>query len=225
MKLYIVHGWTYDVAGWEKVVKLLDKRGVDAKLLRVPGLTEPSERVWTIEKYIDWADRNIPDGAIALGHSNGGRILMNLLAKKPKKLKGLILLDSAGIYKSSLKRSILRVTAKIFAPLKYIKTLRKLFHRLIGASDYTKAPENMKQTLHNMIVSDKQLDPAKVSVPTQIIWGTADTTTPLRQGEKLHRLIKGSKLIVKPGWKHAPYLKVPEKLAEVIAQSARELAK
>jgi pimeloyl-ACP methyl ester carboxylesterase len=82
----------------------------------------------------------------------------------------------------------------------------------------------MKQTLHNMIISDKQLDPSRITTPTQIIWGAADCTTPLNQGKKLHQLIKGSKLIIQPDWPHAPYFKTPEELAQVIAASYRELA-
>jgi len=223
-KLYIIHGWTYDLTPWEKVAELLKKQGITAELLRVPGLTEPSHRAWTIKNYADWANHNIPDGAIALGHSNGGRILLNLLSENPEKLSGLILLDSAGIYERSAKRSILRVIAKIFAPFRHIKSLRKLFHKFLGASDYDKAPENMKRTLHNMIVSDKQLDISEITTPTQIIWGSADTTTPLRQGEKLHQRLKNSKLIIKQGWPHSQYLKSPEELAKTIARSFEELS-
>ena len=217
MKLYIIHGWTYDISPWEQVAGYLKNYGITTELLKVPGLTAPSKKVWTIEQYLDWADANIPDGAIALGHSNGGRILMNLLIKHPNKLKSLILLDSAGIYERSFKRSTLRIIAKIFAPLKNIRPLRKLFHRFIGASDYDRAPDNMKKTLQNMISSDKRLDPSSITIPTHIIWGTADTTTPLRQGRKLHALIKHSKLIIKKDWPHAPYFKHPAALAKEIS--------
>lgn len=223
-KLYIIHGWTYDITPWEKVVTALKKHGVTAELLPVPGLTEPSDRVWTIQNYIGWANHNIPDGAIALGHSNGGRILLNLLNKNPKKLGGVILLDSAGIYEHSVKRSTLRILAKIFAPFKNIKPLRKTFHKFLGASDYDKAPENMKRTLNNMIMSDKNLNPAKITTPAEIIWGSNDTITPLRQGEKLHHLMKNSQLVIKQGWSHSPYLKSPDALAAVIAKSLEELS-
>jgi len=222
-KLYIIHGWTYDLSPWERVAILLEEQGITTQLLRVPGLTTPSDRTWTIKDYVSWADHHLPDGAIALGHSNGGRILLNLLHKNPAKLKGLILLDSAGIYERSLKRFVLRLGAKMFAPLKHIKPLRQLFHRFLGASDYDKAPENMKRTLHNMIMSDKRLDVSAVTTPTRIIWGSADTITPPRQGEKLHHLLKNSQLTIKSGWPHSPYLKKPTELAQVIARSFEEL--
>ena len=98
--LYIIHGWTYTVEPWQETLALLKKAGLNVKMLHVPGLTEDSDREYTIEDYMEWADTEIPDGAIALGHSNGGRILLNLCAHNPEKLKYLVLLDSAGIYEN-----------------------------------------------------------------------------------------------------------------------------
>ena len=79
--LYIIHGWTYTVSPWEKTIADLEKKGLKIEMLHVPGLTSPSKKVWTIEEYVKWADRHIPDGSVALGHSNGGRILLNLCSK------------------------------------------------------------------------------------------------------------------------------------------------
>ena len=42
-KLYIIHGWTYTVAPWEKTLELLEKKNVDVEMLHVPGLTTRSE--------------------------------------------------------------------------------------------------------------------------------------------------------------------------------------
>jgi pimeloyl-ACP methyl ester carboxylesterase len=222
-KLHIIHGWTYDASPWKKVISSLKEQGIDAELLHVPGLTEPSRRAHTIKNYVGWANHNIPDGSIVLGHSNGGRILLNLAVEHPEKLQGIILLSSAGVHEPSRKRSTLRAVAKTFAPLGRIKPLRKAFHKAIGASDYDKAPENMKHTLHNMIASDKHLDASKITAPTHIIWGEDDTDTPLRHGKKLASHIENSKLIVKKGWAHSPHLKDPKGLAKVVANSFEEL--
>ena len=216
-KLYIIHGWTYTTEHWDRTLEILKKEyKIKAEMLNVPGLTTGSKKVWTIEEYASWADRNIPYGAIALGHSNGGRILLNLCVNKPEKLKHLILLSSAGVYEESKKREISRKVSKIFSPLKKSALLRKVFHKLVGASDYDHAPENMKATLTNMLSSDKKLDISKVVTPTSILWGEKDTTTPLRQGEKMHELIKGSELTTYKNWNHAPYINDPVGLARAI---------
>ncbi len=219
--LYIIHGWTYSIEPWAKTIDLLEKAGVKVKMLNVPGLTSPSEKVWTIKEYAEWADKNIPDGSIALGHSNGGRILLNLCSEKPEKLKKLILLDAAGVYEPSKKRDILRKISKLGAPLKKVPFVDKVFHKLIGASDYHRAPENMKQTLTNMLESDKELVLAKITTPTSIIWGEDDNVTPPRHAHILKRKLADSTLEMHEGWTHAPYISDPSGLAKAIIKELK----
>ena len=215
-KLYIIHGWTYTVAPWEKTLELLEKKNVDVEMLHVPGLTTSSKKVWTIEEYVKWADRNIPDGAIALGHSNGGRILLNLCSANPEKLKQLILLDAAGVYETSSKRDVARSLSKKLSFLKKVPGLTKVWHKLTGATDYAKAPQNMKETLANMLESDKKLDLTKVTTPASILWGEADAVTPPRQAEVMHEKIPNNDLEIYPDWTHAPYISHPAELAKAI---------
>ena len=222
-KLYIIHGWTYTVDPWAKTLAILREKGVQIKMLHVPGLTEPSKKVWTIADYVKWANSELPDGAVALGHSNGGRILLNLCAEQSDKLSHLILLDSAGVYEESKKRDLSRQLSKTLAPLKKIKPLRKVVHKVLGASDYDHAPANMKQTLANMLDSDKALDISQVSTPTTIIWGKADAITPPHQAKIMHERIAGSKLIMKDNWTHAPYISHPKELADTIYQTLKGL--
>ena len=223
--LYIIHGWTYTVEPWKKTIELLREKGLSVKMLNVPGLTEESKKEFTIADYVKWADSEIPDGAIALGHSNGGRILLNLCAEKPEKLKYLILLDAAGIYEPSLKKKLVEKAAKIGKPLKKIPLVDKAFHRITGSTDYSKAPENMKKTLVNMIESDKDLDFSKVETKTFILWGKKDTTTPPRQGTEMYERLPNAELKFYANWTHAPYISSPEELARALGTLVERLNK
>ena len=214
--LYIIHGWTYTVEPWKNTLNMLLKNGLNVKMLHVPGLTEPSKKEFTIEDYVKWADREIPDGAIALGHSNGGRILLNLCSQKPEKLKYLILLDSAGIYEPSARKRFVERMAKIGKPLKKIPVVDKAFHKITGSTDYSRAPENMKKTLSNMLESDKNLKLEDVKVKTFILWGQKDTITPPRHAEKMHEKIAESELKFYANWNHAPYISDPDGLARAL---------
>lgn len=220
-KLYIIHGWTYTTAPWTQTIAELEKQGLEVEMINVPGLTAPSKKVWTIEDYVRFADRKLPKGAIALGHSNGGRILLNLLSEKPDKLEHLILLDSAGVYESDTKRDVARTMSKKLGFLKKIPGAAKVWHKMTGASDYARAPENMKKTLSNMLDSDKKLDLTKVVIPTSILWGAADTVTPPHHAEIMHEQILSSNLAIHPDWTHAPYLSHPQELAEAILQAVK----
>ena len=223
--LYIVHGWTYTVEPWKNTLAMLRDRGLSVKMLHVPGLTEKSDKVFTIQDYMKWADQNIPDGAIALGHSNGGRILLNLCAAKPEKLKYLILLDAAGIYEPSVRKRMVEKVAKIGKPLKKIKVVDKVFHRVTGSTDYSRAPENMKKTLANMIESDKSLDFSKVATKTFILWGKKDTTTPPRQATAMYEKLPNAELKFYANWTHAPYISDPEGLARALATLVEKMKK
>ena len=185
-------------------------------MLAVPGLTEPSKKEFTIDDYVKWADREIPNGAIALGHSNGGRILLNLCSKKPEKLKYLILLDSAGIYEPSVKKRMVERLAKMGKPLKKIPVVDKAFHKVTGSTDYSRAPENMKVTLANMLASDKDLDFSKVETKTFILWGKKDTITPPRQATAMYEKLPNAELKFYAKWTHAPYISDPEGLARAL---------
>lgn len=214
--LYVIHGWTYTVEPWRTTFAILKKNGIRVKMLNVPGLTEESDKVFTIDDYVEWADQQIPDGAVALGHSNGGRILLNLCAKKPEKLKYLILLDAAGIYEPSVRKRFVEKMAKIGKPLKKVPVVDKAFHRITGSTDYSKAPENMKKTLANMLESDKTLDLSKVETPTYILWGKKDTTTPPRQATAMYEKLPYAELKFYAKWTHAPYISDPEGLARAL---------
>ena len=222
--LYIIHGWTYTTEPWNKTLALLKDQGIKVKMLNVPGLTAPSRKVWTIADYAKWADEQLPDGAIALGHSNGGRILLNLLQDKPTKLKHLVLLSSAGVYEApTLRQKAIRTLAKIGSPLKKCRLIRRIFHKITGTSDYAKAPANMQTTLTNMLASDRHLKPEKVTTRTTILWGQADKITPPRQAEVLHQKLPTSTLKFYQNWTHAPYISDPTGLAEAIIDILQEV--
>lgn len=226
-KLYVLHGWSFrNTQPWEQVKEFLAKQEIKAELLCVPGfdLTKEDKTVYTVQDYVDFAKNNIPKGSIAVGHSNGGRILLNLMSRDSDHLKGAILLSSAGIYEPSRKRDIMRKLSKVFAPLKGSHFLRKVVHKISGASDYSQAPDNMKKTLSNMLDSDKDLRIDGITTPVRLIWGENDSVTPLRQGRKIKDSIKGATLKTVPGWSHAPYLQDPKKLADVIAKEFQKIA-
>lgn len=223
--LYIVHGWTYTITPWNTTIAIMKRNGYSVEMLHVPGLTDPSKKIFTIEDYVKWAEKSLPDNAIVLGHSNGGRILLNLANKNSNKFRHLILLDSAGVYEKSKKRDFFRFLSKIGAPLKKIPLLRKIFHRLSGASDYDHAPENMKQTMKNMLESDRHLSLDNIDVPTTILWGKADTITPSRQAEVLHEKLKNSTLDFYEKWTHAPYISDPAGLAHALESVVNSIEK
>ena len=140
-------------------------------------------------------------------------------------MKYLILLDSAGIYEPSVRKQLVEKVAKIGKPLKKIAVVDKAFHRLTGSTDYSRAPENMKKTLANMLESDKDLNLGKVEVKTFILWGKKDTTTPPRQATAMYEKLPNAELKFYANWTHAPYISDPEGLARALSTLLERMKK
>ncbi len=223
-KIFIIHGWTYTLEAWEPCLAELRAKGFEPIILRVPGLTEESKKVWTLDGYVVWLERALVNekDVILLGHSNGGRIAISALAKNPTLLSKLILLDSAGIVHNEFhlraKRAVFGSIARFGKQVVNSSFVRKIYYKIIGARDYGRAPENMRETMKNLISRDLTPELSMISIPTLIIWGKEDSVTPLSDAYVMYEAIKGSNIIVIDGAKHSPHVTNPKVVAEEIAK-------
>jgi pimeloyl-ACP methyl ester carboxylesterase len=226
-KIYILHGWTYSTDTWNPLIDLLKQNGVDSTLLNVPGLTDGTDRIWTLDDYVDWLNDALKneEKVVLVGHSNGGRISIAFAARYPEKVERLILIDSAGIYPNGLKirikRSVFWVLAKVGKIFSSSDRLRKLLYRLARERDYERASPSMRKTMANLISVDLRPVLASIKAPTLLIWGANDGSTPLRDGELMHRSIERSTLVVIPDARHSPHATHAEIVAkQIIAELA-----
>lgn len=226
-RLYILHGWAYETSKWQPFMEQLRAADFELELLQIPGLTtEPLLAAWTIEDYVNWLDGIVGKGpAIIMGHSNGGRIALNYAVRFPAKVERLILIDSAGIpptgLKSTVKRSILKGMAKTGKLLTKSPKARQLLYKVAREGDYFQASEVMRQTMANLLASDKHLQVQNVSVPTTLIWGSADTATPLKDGVTMQKKLPKASLNIIDEARHSPQFTHPEKVVEIIKEALR----
>lgn len=217
MGIVILHGWSTQTDKWDLFLKQLGK----AQLLNIPGLTEKIDRPWTLEDYTEWLKKKINKKAILIGHSNGGRIALAFSAKYPEKVEKLILISSAGIYHKDLtlqiKRLLFKTAAKIGKKIVSSEGLRKLLYKLAGESDYKNANPVQQKTMVNLISTNLTPILSQIKVPTLIIWGRDDKTTPLSDGKLMHRLIKGSKLKIVDA-RHSPQFTNAKEVAKIIRE-------
>ena len=221
-KLFILHGWTYQIETWRSLREMLAERGIEHEFLLIPGLTDDTNPVWTLDDYVKWLEEKTAsyEKVILIGHSSGGRLSLAFAAKHPEKVERLILEDSAGIPPRGLrklKRDMFRICAQTFGRIVRFEKMRSIFRKAIRASDYARATPEMRRTMSNLVGFDARTITDKIKCPTLIIWGAKDTTTPLSDGQLLHEGIRDSRMIVIPDARHSPHITHPSIVADLIA--------
>lgn len=203
-----LHGWGAPAETYRLMIDHLAAycRVVAPDLPGFGGSAEP-ETPWSVDDYVQWT----VDFAAALGltevvlmnHSFGGRISIKLLAKRPLPfdVSKAVFMDAAGI----LPKRTLKYYVKVYS----YKAMKKLFPALaakrqgkVGSSDYRNASPLMRQTMVRCINEDLTHLLKDNPVSTLLIWGSADTATPLSDGQKMEALIPDAGLVVLEGAGH-----------------------
>ncbi|MGB9843310.1 MAG: alpha/beta fold hydrolase [Caldisericia bacterium] len=151
---------------------------------------------------------------VIIGHSFGGRIGIRIAKENLSDLKGLILIDSAGIREKKTKKQ--KISESIFKLLKNLsikiikgekkdKFLEKL-RNIFGSIDYKSQKGVMRETLVKVVNEDLTPFLKDIKVKTLIIWGEKDKELPIRHAYIMNREIQNSKLIVLKNCGHFPYL-------------------
>lgn len=203
-----LHGWGAPAVTYQLMLDHLAGycRVVAPDLPGFGGSAEP-ETPWCVDDYVNWTE----DFAAALGlqevvlmnHSFGGRISIKLLAKRPLpfQVKKAVFMDAAGIRP---KRGL-----KYYCKVYSYKLMKKLLPALaskrqgkVGSADYRNASPLMRQTMVRCINEDLTHLLEKNPVSTLLIWGSADTATPLEDGKQMEKRIPDAGLVVLEGAGH-----------------------
>ena len=224
--------------GWGGSYKALDVLGEPLAQHRrifsvsLPGFgasPEPAE-AWNASDYSNvvknWLDRQGIETVDIIAHSFGGRIAIGLAANYPRSVGRLVLMASAGIKPRRSIRTRLKIrtarglkrAASILGG-RYLQIMDRWRDRL-GSQDWKLSSPAMRRILVNILDEDQSETIARITVPTLLIWGNKDTATPLWMGEKMNRLIRGSKLVTVEGAGHFCYL---EQKGEVLAEIWKHL--
>lgn len=221
-----VHGWGSDHAVWEEA-----RRSCQATTLAIdlPGFGQsdlPTEPL-TVADYADVLVEVIEKcelgDVVLVGHSFGGQIATALAARQPEWLSGLLLVGSASL-RDRKPPFMSRVGEKI-APvfrLPILRNLRPLLYKVIGADV---PPENavMQETMRRILRDDQRHQLSDISVPTQLVWGSRDRSTPLPEGEEIARRIPRSALTVLDGG-HYIFLDQPTAFTDILSSFLKQLS-
>lgn len=236
--LVMLHGWGANAdlfAGVEQFAA--QKYRVVSPDMPGFGKSDEPSQAYDLDDYADFTAafvRHISGAAshscVLLGHSHGGRVILRLLSRMagdeaagiapedfgfavPK----VILTDSAGIVPERTQeqkkrtqryktyRNILNKTGIAKIAPGTIDALQKKF----GSADYAAASPVMRQSMVKVVNRDLQGEMPRIKIPVLLIWGSADTATPLSDGKRMEELIPEAGLAVIEGAGHYSFLENP----------------
>jgi len=211
--IILLHGWGMNIITFREVFKEI-ARHHNVIAIDLPGFGNSSlNRAYSLDDYSELIKQMIIDlklnNVVILGHSFGGRILINLNKYNLDQIIGLILVDSAGIKHFNLltKYKVLKYkTRKKLYKLLSLKQKLKILEETSGSIDYINSSPLLKETMNKTIHVNLKPYLKDIKLDTLILWGKNDYTTPLKDGMIMNENIKNSSLIVFESSGHFPYL-------------------
>ena len=223
--LILLHGLMGGVDNFGSMVGLVASAGFkvlapDLKLFEVPLL---KTSIKYLSEYLhDFMKYKKLEKAVLVGNSLGGHIALVFSKEYPKKVDGLILTGSSGLYEKAMGDTFPRrgdynyikvKTEEVFYnPKTATKELVDKVFDIVNKSDsvirllaFAKSAirHNMSEDLPNM------------NMPICLIWGKQDKVTPPHVAEEFQSLFPNSELFWIDKCGHSPMWEHPEKFSEI----------
>jgi pimeloyl-ACP methyl ester carboxylesterase len=190
------------------------------------GKTNEPPAVWGVELYTQFIEKfakalglNKPT---LIGHSFGGRV--GILYASRNEVDKLILVDAAGVKPTRKLSYYIKVysfktaknVVKLFLPKDKATQIIDKMRAGKGSADYAAASPTMRAILSKVVNEDLKHVMPNIKAPTLLIWGENDTATPLKDAQKMEKLIPDAGLVSFPGCGHYSFLDNPMQFAAVL---------
>ncbi|MEK7061721.1 MAG: alpha/beta hydrolase [Patescibacteria group bacterium] len=227
--LLVLHGWGSSSDRWHKIGQALSEKGFYVIIPDMPGFgqSETPKTPWNFNNYVGFVQEftkilNLKNFSL-LGHSFGGAIAVKIAVDSPQKINKLFLVACAYMRRKTVLKKVLAKISKVvrvFSFLPYYLLVRKVFYKfIIKKSDYIYTKGIMKETYLKIISEDLSHHLSFIKVPTIIIWGNKDESTPIENAYFINKKISNSKLIIIPDADHNLNQKAPEILSEKVLEN------
>ena len=164
------------------------------------------------------------------GWSMSGWIVQRVAGEHPERVKRLVVFDSAGLYEKP-KWDTNLFTPKTRAELDQLDVLLMPHPHQIPdfiARDILRVSRQHAWVIHraldSMLTGRDATDALlpQLKMPVLIEWGAEDRMTPVSQGEKMHRLVPQSEMVVVPGCGHLAPVDCSLQMGPKLVQFVRE---
>ncbi|MGA8489823.1 MAG: alpha/beta hydrolase [Terriglobales bacterium] len=250
--LLLVHGLLGYSFSWRFAIPTLAQRAtVYAVDLLGTGFSDRPPRLdcsfkASAERLLGFMDAVGLSSCDLLGTSHGGAVSMMAAAIAPNRVRRLILVDPVNPWSAHGKRLTVLLSNPLIAPL-FVRLAPRLpalheyyHHRMFGdrrrippdsLEGYRKpmrAPGSWEYALAVTRTWNRDLEelesflPSIKSIPTLLIWGTADTAVDPASCAQLKQCFGDCQLVTFEGVGHLPYEEVPEEFNRAVAKFLSE---
>ncbi len=218
--IIILHGLMGGLSNFDGVIQYFSINGYRIIIPELPIYTMPvlktnvKNLALYVSKFMDFMQIN---EAVILGNSLGGHIGLFMTKLSPKKVKGLVITGSSGLYENSMGESypkrgdydyIKEKAENVFYDPK-VATKEIVDEVYASVNDRNKLIRTLaiaKSAIRHNMADDLP----KMSNPTCIIWGKNDSVTPPDVANEFHRLLPDSNLYWIDQCGHAPMMEHPD---------------
>jgi triacylglycerol lipase len=164
--------------------------------------------------------------ATLVGHAFGGWVASLYASQHPEIVDKLILVSASGVTRNYTDRFLDLNPASFAATQDLLKTLfcnkelaseemaREVFLRRLKMNDFF----TVHRTFDGIFRYDQFLDPVleRITSPTLVIWGKDDKVTPLPDGNRFLRGIRGATMELLEYCGHVPHIERPDDVSRAI---------
>jgi pimeloyl-ACP methyl ester carboxylesterase len=136
-----------------------------------------------------------------VGHSLGGHLAIHLAARRPERVRRLVLADAAGIPRRVDARMLMRFAWEVAPPRRWGDPR---FLPVIWRDALAAGPFNVLAGLRHTLKDDVRPLLPRIRAPTLVLWGERDSIVPLEHARILRDGIPDARLLVLEGAYHNP---------------------
>jgi pimeloyl-ACP methyl ester carboxylesterase len=234
-RVLLLHGWGCDHRIFSTIEHALGE-GTATASLDFPGHGQSADppEPWGVGEYAAQLHRLLQQNdwlpADIVAHSFGARIALVLAANHPEAVRKLVITGGAGLRKPASASDGKRTARykRYTAILNRVKTipplapmaehLQTVLRNRYGSPDYVKLNDVMRKTFVRVVNEDLSPLLPRIQSPTLLIWGDADTETPLWMGETMEKNIPDAGLVVFEGGTHYAFLEQWQRFVLIVKQ-------